>query len=368
MTLVSSSLQGGGAERLAALLASSWAERGKEVVLLTFDHGDVHGYPLHPSVRCRSLGLLASSSHFLEGAFRNIGRIMALRRAIRESQPDVVVGFSVVVNVLTVLATRWLGTRVIVYELVDPSRHNIGLIWSTLRRLVYRLADALVCLTSSSLMQFQTMTRVRKCVIPGLFAQPAGRTKRDKSSEKRGRRVLVAMGRLVPQKGFDMLLNAFARIGDRHPEWSLTILGEGGGRDELETQIRTLKLEERVYLAGHTSDPLAVLCVSDLFVFSSRYEGFGLALCEAMACGLPVVSFDCPSGPRDIIRHGIDGILVPPEDIDALATALDRLMSDSQERERLASRAPEVLDRFSDHRILALWEQLLEEQTAQSSS
>src|SRR5262249_18849014 len=154
---------------------------------------------------------------------------------------------------------------------------------------------------------------------------------------------------------------AFSALAHKHPEWKLTILGGGPLLAELQKQAQSLNLDQRVQFAGPVSDPFPRLHAADLFVFPSRFEGFGMALAEAMACRLPAVSFDCPEGPGDIIRNGVDGLLIPSEDVPALIAALDSLMGDSDKRRRLASRAPEVHSRFGRERILDLWESLFDE-------
>jgi glycosyltransferase involved in cell wall biosynthesis len=172
-------------------------------------------------------------------------------------------------------------------------------------------------------------------------------------------RTLVAMGRLARQKGFDVLLDAFARCAPAHPEWKLLILGEGEERTRLEAQVRALGLDGRVQLPGRVQRPGAILRRAELFVLPSRWEGFPNALLEAMACGVAAIAADCPSGPRDIVRPGVDGVLVPPEDPAALAAALDRLLTDGEERRRLAARAPEVRERFGLPQVMARWDALL---------
>ena len=361
LTLVISSLGRGGAERVLSILAGAWAEQGHQVTLLSFDHGEAPAYSLHPSVARRSLGLLARSRGFFEGMTHNFRRLRVLRRAILETHPALVVSFIDTVNVLTLLATRGMGIPVIISERIDPSRYDIGKTWSLLRWLAYPYADALVCQTEAAAARFRSLTQVRSLAIPNPISIPTAVMSRPAGGQSSACRVLMAMGRLVPQKGFDLLLQAFAAIAQRHPQWILTIWGEGLLLEQLQAQARFLGLEQRVQFAGVTTDPFAKLRGADLFVFSSRFEGFGMALAEAMACGLPVVSFDCPEGPAVIIRNGVDGVLVPAEDVDALSVALDRLMSDAQERSRLAARASEVLERFSLDTVLPLWQGLFEQ-------
>ena len=169
---------------------------------------------------------------------------------------------------------------------------------------------------------------------------------------------MVAMGRLDDQKGFDILIRAFARCAPGHPDWSLVIAGEGARRRDLEAQVAEADVADRVRLPGLVRDTESLLATSDLFILSSRYEGFPNVLLEAMAVGLPTIAFDCDSGPAEIIRVGVDGVLVPPGDDDGLALAMNRLMGDDSERIRLGREAEAVTERFGHTRIMQLWESM----------
>lgn len=136
----------------------------------------------------------------------------------------------------------------------------------------------------------------------------------------------------------------------------LNIWGEGGLRETLEAQVRSLGMEGRIHLPGQTRQPFEKLRESDIFVLSSWVEGFPNALLEAMAMGLAVISFDCPSGPSELIRPDYDGVLLPPKDEEALTKALDTLMGDAKLRRQLASHAPEVRERYSTETVLAKWD------------
>ncbi len=366
ITLVIFSLSHGGAERVMSTLANYWAAKCWNVTMLTFDNGELPPfYELKSEIHHRSLGIAKDSPNLLIGIWLNLKRIWLLRGAIRNSKPDAVISFMDTTNIVTLLATRGLKVPVIVSERIDPAMHSIGRIWERLRRWTYPFADRVVVQSKGALAYFSSKQQSRACILPNPVSLPMKpEQKSDKLSigqfpAKDARRSLVGMGRLTRQKGFDLLLQAFARLKDSHPEWTLTILGEGELRAELESLCNSLGLSDLVDFPGVVKNPYKILQQADIFVMSSRFEGFPNALCEAMACGLPVISTDCPSGPREIIRDGIDGILVPNENVDALAAGMNRLMSDEQERKRLSARATEVLERFSLENVMEMWEEVL---------
>ena len=362
ITLVIFSLVAGGAERVMAAMANFWAEKGWTVNLLTLDAGtEPPFYPLHPAVRHQPLALAGISSGPVQALLSNFHRIRKLRAAIRQTEPGAVISLMSETNVLTLLATAGLDVPVLVQEQNEPSQQKIRRTWGTLRRWTYPHATRVILLTQRSLGYFSQRVQKRTRIIPNP-AMVTGEPGVPVASNGHAR-TMIAMGRLVPQKGLDLLLQAFARVADKHPDWSLEILGEGQLRGELEALTQSLGLRERVRLPGTTKEPHAKLRSADLFVMSSRHEGFPLSLCEALACGLPAISFDCPTGPSEIIRDGIDGVLVPPENIAALSAAMDQLMGDAPRRAALAARAPEVLERFGLGKIMGLWEAVLAEAT-----
>lgn len=357
LTLIIFSLRGGGAERVMTLMANHWAAKGWRVTLLTYDDGSENpAYRLDTAVIRRPLGIEGKSPGLARALGANLRRIVVIRRAIRESDPEIVISFLDRVNVRTIVACCGLSAPVIVSERVDPAHHGVGPLWRILRRVSYRHASCVVAQTDRALNYFPRAIQRKGHVIPNAVS----RVVRD-HWVKAGKRapVVVAMGRLAYQKGFDQLLRAFSRIAAKHPRWSLVIWGEGSARGELEALRDQLGLQERALLPGWTAEPFHEMRRGGLFVLSSRYEGFAMVLLEAMACGLPVVSFDCPSGAREIVRHGVDGVLVPPGDVCALAAAMDRLLGDDAERNRLATRAVEVSARFGEDRVMEMWEAVL---------
>lgn len=354
VALVLPGLSAGGTERVVSLLANHWAARGWLVSIVTMEEpGTAPYYPLDPRITIVQLALPAIRRPLSAETQTVVRRILALRRALRALAPDVVIAFLTRANIVTLLATRGSGLPVIVSERNNAALQSASRVWRWLRAHLYRRAHGVVTMTPGAHDHLARTTGARGRVIPN-FVDPGV-----VDLPQTPGTVLTAAGRLVPQKGFDLLLEAFARIAAAFPEWRLVIWGEGSERAALEAQRDRLGLGERVQLPGISSTPGAWLATAGVFVLSSRFEGWGNVLLEAMAAGRPVVAFDCPWGPREMITDGRDGLLVPCGDVAALAEALARLLGDPALRLRLAAAARVSTRRFSIDRIAPRWDALV---------
>ena len=361
--LVISSLNGGGAERVMSLMANYWADAGHRVTLVTLGGTGDDFYQLSSSVSRIGLDLLRESGHVLVALRNNLRRITTLRRTIKEVRPDVVISFMDIANILTILASIGSPATIIISERTDPRFSQIRRIWSWLRDFSYRYADVLVVQTFT--VHNWAKSRFKNCrieVIPNPVIVPFGI--RELSPSRPLEKVVIAVGRLVRLKGFDILIEAFSQCVENRLEWRLVILGEGPEREALEKLVHERNFVDRVELPGRVQDVFPILSKAALFVLSSRYEGFPNALIEAMACGLPVIATDCPSGPAEIITNGVDGVLVPIEDVHAMAEAMGRLMDSNELRAHLASAAVNIRKRLSIHEVMRKWDALLREGAA----
>lgn len=366
LTLVANNLGQGGAERILTRMANYWSERGHAVTLITLDSGAPDFYAVQ--AERIPLRLTWHSSGLPAGLVNNVRRMRAIRAALSSSRPDVIISFLDVVNLLVLASSRGLGVPVVVSERNDPTAHNeLDRLRKLLRPIFYRRADAVVVQTNAVAewaRGFLPSSRVFRIPNP-VYPPPSVQ---DGDFVPQARPVVTGLGRLHGQKGFDLLMRAFAACAESRPGWRLAILGEGSERDRLERLAVELGIHERLAMPGTVRHPVAALQRSDLFVLSSRYEGFPNALLEAMSCGLPVISFDCPSGPSEIVRHGVDGLLVPREDWRALAEAMGSLMDDAAERRRLGANALDVKDRFAIDAVMAMWHSVVERVTGQAFS
>ncbi|MDQ7834272.1 MAG: glycosyltransferase family 4 protein [Humidesulfovibrio sp.] len=356
LCFVISSLVMGGAERVLALVANGLAEHGYNVTVLTFCGPDcAPHYQLHPTISLIPLGIEEKSGSLPASLWNNGRRIGTLRKVFDVMRPDAVISFMDSTNVLSILASRGLGIPVLVSEHIDPAQHDIGRIWNLLRHYTYPHASRVLLLTSGIDQYFPAPIRKRCTVMPNpVVVDCSGECPLPLEG-----RCIVGLGRLSPQKGFDILLQAFAQVAPKHPDSHLWILGEGPERAALEALRDTLGLRDRAHLPGSVPDPGPVLKRAHAFALSSRYEGFPLALCEALACGVATVSTVFSPGAMDILQDGENALVIPVEDTSALAEALDRLLADEKLRDGLSVHAPKILERFGLDKVIDLWEALL---------
>lgn len=353
IAILITALGAGGAERVIAMLARHWVDMGHRVSIITFDKvGDPIYHSLPPEVELHRLGAKVAT-----GYRGNAKRLLRLREALGQIKPDVLVSFLTKNNLLAALACLGRSTPLVCSERNNPERQGGSKLWNLLLKVGYSRAKFIVCQTNAIKRCFPRAVRDRLVVI----YNPITGFERDADAD--ANKKLCAVGRLTPQKGFTHLIDAFARIADRHPDWNLTIWGNGEIRAKLEQQVQRLDLGERISLPGTTERPGDWARDASIFVQSALYEGFGNALGEALASGLPVVATNCDFGPAEMIRQGEDGLLVPVGNVPALAEAVSRMISDRNLRDSCSAAAKISAKKFDPAVILTLWDDLLDAAT-----
>lgn len=361
IVLIIGTLRSGGAERILSAMANHWSVMGHEVTLMTHDACVRDSYTLDPNINRTGLDLTGPTQSPLHTLGQRLRKITLPRSIIRTLGPDVVISFTYMTNCETVMALTATGIPIIISERNNPVAQRIPIFWRIMRMLLYPRSWAVVMQTEKAAgWARRYVGKDRVHVIPNFVEPPVAHPGPCPIELPCTRYLVSAAGRLTHQKGFDLLIEAFARAARGRSDWGLVILGEGEDRGRLHDLVSRLSIQDRVILPGRIGTIEPVLRRSDIFVLSSRYEGFPNVLLEAMAMGLPVISTDCPYGPSDIIRHGHDGMLVPNQDTQALAAALGALMDDDEERRRLASRSASVLDRFGKESVMHMWDRLIE--------
>jgi glycosyltransferase involved in cell wall biosynthesis len=363
---VNSLRRDGGAERMVCLVANAFAAEGHDVAVFTRIPPEFGHQPVSDDVAVTPMYTPRGDPKWL----RNLQLplvVASLTRHLRRFKPDVVLGQKWDGAILALLATT--STPVIAWEQGYMPAAYLSRAWRILRGFTYPRAAAVVLVNRASFERAAELVDPKVIrVIPNFAGEwplrPGGPSPSSKWHDFPSGpppHKLLALGRLEPEKGFDLLISSFARVASEFPDWGLLIVGGGSQDDRLRGLVATHGLHGRVHLPGAVSDPWPTIYDSDAFVMSSLHEGFPVALVEAMGAGLPVVSFDCPAGPGELITDGVDGLLVAPEDEAALADAFRRLFADPDLRARLATNAVAVRDRLSQDRLMRTWNSLLAE-------
>ncbi|MDE7086143.1 MAG: glycosyltransferase family 4 protein [Prevotella sp.] len=357
----------GGVERVLTLKANYFAEHfGYDItILLTEGKGKPLFYPLNENIKVINLDINFEELWYCSFVKKVCLYLRKQRRykklliaELMRLRPDITVSLlRREINFLNEIndGSKKIGEMHINranYRNFEANESNIvkdlfAKFW--MQNLVKKLKrlDHFVVLTEEDKKAWPELQNIRVVPDPLSFCP----TKKSSLKDKR----VIAVGRYVYQKGFDMLLQAWSRIEKQYPDWQLAVYGDGE-RTSYEQLMEELGIDAtRCHLNGPTSDIQSEYVNSSLFVFSSRFEGFGMVLVEAMACGLPVVSFACPCGPRDIIKDGYDGLLVENGNVEALANSLFMLMNDETLRFSMSQEGQKNVQRFRIEQVAQQW-------------
>ncbi|MEL0616564.1 glycosyltransferase family 4 protein [Cobetia marina] len=341
----------GGTERVTCEIASGLARAGHDVTIASLFGPATTSFHLDDAVMTSELKLKEARG----GVRRFMGISSGLLAKVRRHQADAVI---LVDSILFAFCASWapfVRSRLVCWEHFNLGTHHGSHLRTVGRSTAVRLADAIVVLTERD----ATAWRARYGITDKVQAiwNPVPRIPQEDAPTQASRTVL-AVGRLTEQKGFDVLLEAWARVARQHPDWRLRIVGWGEDENALKAQAWTLGLSESVVFVGRTSRVEEEYQRAALFAMSSRWEGLPMTLLEAQSFGLPVVSTNCETGPAEILQGG-SGVLVDVEDAAALARELCLLIEDAPRRQQMSLLARENAARFDADVLCDEWQQLL---------
>lgn len=342
VVFVISTLVSGGSERVMSELANYAAGKNIEVYLILMSN-NICEYKVDGSVKVIPLcDKISKYGRFMS----KWKRFSLLREKLKTLKPDVILSFLCTVNLYSILAGQFLDIPVVISERNDPNRSPSSKVKRFARRMLYPLADGYIFQTDEAKEYFARKIQDKSCVIPNPvkgnlpFADRSNVTKD-----------IYAIGRLEEQKNYPLMISAFRTIQANHPEYKLHIFGRGA-LDDLKKLSSDSGLDRSVIFEGIAGDVHDRIKSGAMYVLSSDYEGMPNALMEAMAVGLPCISTDCPvGGPRQLIKDRENGLLVPIGDAEALAEAMEKIISDKTFADKIAEKAKDIRDEYSMDRI-----------------
>ena len=340
----------GGAERVITTLASEFSKKNYEVSMVTTNeaHND---YVLEKNVQRKKV---ISYAH--NAIFRTFNRIFLLRKYIKEFKPDVIISFSSIPNMQSIVADFGIRNKLIISERTDPARYPTSKFGQLLRSVLYPFADIIVFQTEDARKYFSERIQKKSCIIlnPIRSNLPVNEWK---NTEKR----IIGIGSLGEQKNWLMSLKALEIFFQSNTDYFCEIYGEGPDRGYLQNIIDTSDvLKNRVLLKGFSNDVVNILAKSSIYLSSSDYEGISNSMLEAMAVGTPAICTDCPvGGAKMMIISGENGLLVPVGDYKLMAKAIQDIANNQEYAMKLGRNAMEIRKRLNLEKILDEWEALL---------
>ena len=359
IAFVISSLSSGGAERVLSLLANEFIKKGYQVFIITICKDEIF-YILDEKIQIIELNLCGISTNKLEALKRNFKIVKELRKCLKIIKPSCIISFMNSTNIYSILANFHLKSKLIISEHIDYRFVKLSFFWSIQQKIFYRFSDTLVSVSKGVDQNFKYLNIQKRTVISNPVDTSIlvkSNCNDDSTDIEKYKDYMIAVGRLEHQKRFDVLIKSFSLLKDKSKK--LLIFGNGSLKNDLLLLIQKLNLRHRVFLMGRVTNPYYVMKNALFLVLSSQYEGFGNVIIESMSCGTPVISFDCPSGPSEIIENEVNGVLVENQNVEQLAFQMQRLIDDKDLREKLSHEAIKVKEKYSIEKIANEWEDLI---------
>ena len=340
--------QKGGAERVITNLANNMIKE-HEVYFLGLREMDSF-YKINDKIRYYFLeDEIDYNKNFL---IRNFNRTKKIKKNINEINPDIIISFSREQSYRILFTNLFNKRKIIVSVRNDPKQEYKSFCEKKLMKILYSRADGFVFQTEEARNFFPKAFRDKSIIIPNPINEdyivPLYDGKRKKN--------IVTAGRLVEQKNHKLLIEAFSKVSDEFKDYNLIIYGKGDLKEDLVDQIKKLNLKNRVILAGEVDSIKEKIYDASLFVLSSIYEGMPNSLIEAMALGLPCISTDCPcGGPRFLINNGVNGILVPLDDSEAMATKIKEMLKNEEKSSKMGKNASKIVNELHPKTINKNW-------------
>jgi len=318
--LVIPSLNAGGMERVMSELANYFNRNNElETSLILLGKADKF-YQIPDRVKIFEPDFIFNNKYRLYNTLKTIN---FLRQRVKEIKPDAVLSFGEMYNSFVLLATLFLGVRVFVSDRSRPDK-KWGRLHELLRKLLYPKAKGIISQTNFSKNFLISETNYKNIHVIPNPVRPFKAIQCDKQN------IILNVGRLIYTKRIDLLLNIFSKI--TNDDWELWIVGDGPQRKNLEDLTKEMGLDQKVVFWGTQKNIDQFYAKAEIFAFTSVSEGFPNALLEAMAAGLPVISFDCIAGPSDLITDNINGYLIPELDLSAYQDKLEILIKNEELR------------------------------------
>lgn len=344
----------GGTERVLSIIANELSKKDDKFnihILSITNESNSSYFTLNKGIKTERI-LQSKDVNFKKHYFQVV---KGIRQYIKKNKIDILIDVEVIASLFSIPAALFTKTRLIAWEHFNFYEDNGSSLRVFSRRLISRFSDCIITLTEQDKMNYLNNLKIKGKI--DFIYNPMENG--DSTSCDIKAKQLISVGRLTYQKGFDMLCEVAKEVLKDNPEWKWIILGDGEDKEKLESKIKEYNLQGKLILRGKVSNVEDYYKNSSLYVMTSRFEGLPMTLLEAKSYKLPIVSFNCLTGPSEIVRNNINGFLIETGNVAAMVNKIDILLSDINKREDFSNKSNLDIEKFKLKPIVDKWENIL---------